>query len=41
MLCFILDCMIGGAVGVVVMCIFTVSGQQSRMKEERHIGGND
>ena len=41
MLCFILGCMIGGAVGVIAMCIFTVSGQQSRMEEERHIVGKE
>lgn len=35
MLMFILGCMVGGIIGVVAMCIFTVSGQQSRMEEER------
>lgn len=35
MLMFILGCMAGGIIGVVTMCIFTVSGQQSRLKEER------
>ena len=40
MLWFILGCMTGGVVGVVAMCIFTVSGQQSRMEEERHIDSN-
>lgn len=37
MLWFILGSMVGGIVRVVAMCIFTVSGQQSRMEEERHI----
>jgi hypothetical protein len=41
MLWFILGCMVGGVVGVAVMCIFTVSGQQARIEEERHIGGNN
>lgn len=41
MLCFILGCMVGRVVGVVAICIFTVSGQQSRMEEERHIVGNE
>lgn len=36
MLMFILGCMAGGIIGVVAMCIFTVSGQQSRLEEERH-----
>ncbi len=35
MLMFILGCMAGGIIGVVAMCIFTVSGQQSRLEEER------
>lgn len=35
MLMFILGCMVGGIIGVVAMCIFTVSGQQSRMEEKR------
>lgn len=41
MLCFILGCMVGGVVGVVAICIFTVSGQQPRMEEERHIVGKE
>jgi|LFRM01.1.fsa_nt_gb hypothetical protein len=41
MLCFILGCMIGGAVGVIAMCIFTVSGQQSRMEEAQHNESNE
>lgn len=35
MLMFVLGCMVGGFVGVVAMCIFTVSGRQSRLEEER------
>lgn len=41
MLLFILGSMVGGVVGVVTMCIFTVSGQQSRLEEERHIESNE
>ena len=41
MLLFVLGSMVGGVVGVVAMCIFTVSGQQSRMEEARHIDGNE
>ncbi len=39
MLMFILGCMVGGFIGVVAMCIFTVSGQQSRLEEKRHNDG--
>ena len=35
MLMFVLGCMVGGFIGVAAMCIFTVSGQQSRLEEER------
>ncbi len=35
MLMFILGCMAGGIIGVVAMCIFTVSSHQSRLEEER------
>jgi len=41
MLLFVLGSMVGGVVGVVAMCIFTVSGQQSRMEEERHTETNE
>lgn len=34
MLMFILGCMAGGCIGVVAMCIFAVSGQQSRIEEK-------
>ena len=35
MLAFFLGCIVGGYVGVIAMCIFTLSGQQSRLEEER------
>ena len=35
MLAFFLGCIVGGCVGVIAMCIFTLSGQQSRLEEER------
>lgn len=36
MLWFFLGCMVGGVVGVAAMCIFTVSGEQSRQEERQH-----
>ena len=35
MLAFFLGCIVGGCVGVIAMCIFTLSGQQSHLEEER------
>ncbi len=35
MIAFILGCMVGGCIGVAAMCIFAVSGQQSRLEEKR------
>lgn len=34
MLWFILGCVTGGAVGVAAMCLFIVSGQESRQEEK-------
>lgn len=35
MLTFLFGCMVGGFTGIVAMCIFAVSGQQSRLEEIR------
>lgn len=40
MLMFVLGCMVGGFIGVVAMCIFTVSGRQSRFEEEGQKNNN-
>lgn len=40
MFMFVLGCMVGGFIGVVAMCIFTVSGRQSRFEGERQKNNN-
>lgn len=36
MLWYILGCMTGGFIGVAAMCIFTVSGRESRLEEKQY-----